>query len=123
MVDDGALERARAAEGDADACLLAIECATRVASVALLRGHSLIAQQASAGDRNHAETLLGMVDAVLLIHMLSPAVANMNPPTSRTGSVPTANTVTSAIRRCSPQRSMPRAIMNPPMKRKMNLLA
>jgi len=44
--------------------LLAIECASQTASAALLRGDRLIGEQACEG-RNHAETLLGLVDAVL----------------------------------------------------------
>ena len=62
-------------------------------------------------------------DAVLLIHMLRPAVAIMNPATSRVGCVPTPQTVSSAIRRCRFHFSTARAIMNPPRNRKMYLLA
>lgn len=45
--------------------LLAIECATAVASVALLRDGELVGEEAAAKGRHHAETLLGLVDAVL----------------------------------------------------------
>lgn len=63
------------------------------------------------------------VVAVLLTHMLRKPVAIMNPPMSRTGLVPTASTVSSAMRRCSPQRCIASAIINPPMKRKITSLA
>jgi len=39
------------------------------------------------------------VVAVLLIHLLSAAVASMNPPTNRAGCEPTALTIRKAIRR------------------------
>ena len=58
MVDTGSLDVATGS------WLLAIECATQTASAALLRGGLLIGEQTCEG-RNHAETLLGMVDAVL----------------------------------------------------------
>ena len=45
--------------------LLAIECATRSASVALLQSGTLVIEETSEGRGNHAETLLGLVDAVL----------------------------------------------------------
>jgi len=45
--------------------LLALETATRVTSVALLRGEELLAEAASAGDRTAAEGLLVAVDSVL----------------------------------------------------------
>ena len=63
------------------------------------------------------------VVAVLLIHMLRKAVAIMNPPTMRSGRVPTTSTVSKAIRRCRFQRSIASAIINPPMNRKISLLA
>lgn len=63
------------------------------------------------------------VVAVFDTHMLMNAVAAMNPPTIRAGRMPAVRTVTSAMRRCNPQRCMARASMNPPMKRKMRSLA
>ena len=63
------------------------------------------------------------VEAVLLIHMLKPAVASMNPAIRRVGCVPAPRTVSSAMRRCKFHFSTARAIMNPPRKRKMNLFA
>lgn len=63
------------------------------------------------------------VVAVLLTHMLRKPVASMKPPTMRTGDVPTARTVTSAMRRCRPQRCIASAIMKPPMNRRINSLA
>ena len=56
---------------------------------------------------------------VMLVFAVVMAVAAMNPPTSRAGLVPAARTVNRAIRRCRFHRSMARASMNPPMKRKM----
>jgi tRNA threonylcarbamoyladenosine biosynthesis protein TsaB len=45
--------------------LLAIESATRVASVALLRGERLLAERASLPGQHHAERLLPMLDELL----------------------------------------------------------
>ena len=59
------------------------------------------------------------VVAMLEIHMLSVAEAIMNPATSMGGREPTKSMMVRAMRRCRPQRSMARAIMKPPMKRKM----
>jgi hypothetical protein len=57
------------------------------------------------------------VVAVLLTHIDSPAVASMNPPTIRRGRVPTARSVSSATRRCSPHRCIASASTNPPRNR------
>ena len=57
--------------------------------------------------------------AVLLIHMLSSALATMMPSTRRAGEPPSFSTVHRAMRRCNPLRSMPRASRKPPRKRKM----
>ncbi len=67
MADDGSLDDGggTGATGEAGRWLLAIECATRTASVALLQGDALVGQQACDGRGNHAETLLGMLDVVL----------------------------------------------------------
>ena len=64
-----------------------------------------------------------MAVAVLLTHMLRKAALTMKPPTTASGRVPTAETTVSAIRRGSPQRSIPRASRNPPRKRKTRGLA
>jgi len=45
--------------------LLAIECATKGASVALLRDGVLVDEKSAPDGRHHAETLLGLVDTVL----------------------------------------------------------
>ena len=45
--------------------LLAVECATAGASVALLREGVLVGEKSAPDGRHHAETLLGLVDAVL----------------------------------------------------------
>ncbi len=63
------------------------------------------------------------VAAVLLIHMLNKALASMKPSTMVARLVPTRRTMCNAIRRCSPQRSMPNAMMKPPMNKKTLLLA
>lgn len=57
--------------------------------------------------------------AVLDTHMDRKPVASMKPSTSILGLVPTASTVSSAIRRCRFQRCIVRASMNPPMNRKI----
>lgn len=44
---------------------LAIECATRVASVAVARGDEILALRQGASDQHHAERLLAEIDAVL----------------------------------------------------------
>jgi tRNA threonylcarbamoyladenosine biosynthesis protein TsaB len=51
--------------GDSPPLLLALETATRTASVALLRGEELIAEETGRPDRTAAESLLPAVDAVL----------------------------------------------------------
>ena len=45
--------------------LLAVECDTAGASVALLREGVLVGEKSAPGGRHHAETLLGLVDEVL----------------------------------------------------------
>lgn len=45
--------------------VLAIECATSIASVALMRGGELACEERAPNGRHHAETLLPLVDAVL----------------------------------------------------------
>lgn len=45
--------------------LLAVECATADASVALFRDGVLVGEKSTHEGRHHAETLLGLVDAVL----------------------------------------------------------
>ena len=45
--------------------LLAVECATTAASVALLRDGALVGEKSARDGRHHAETLLGLVDGVL----------------------------------------------------------
>lgn len=74
MVDSGPLDLARDSGRDRESqsdsgdgtgsWLLALECATQIASAALLRGGQLVGERAREG-RNHAETLLGLVDEVL----------------------------------------------------------
>jgi hypothetical protein len=61
--------------------------------------------------------------AVLLTHMLSAAVAPMNPAIRLAGRVPTRLMIVSAMRRCSPQLWSAAAMMKPPMKRKITGLA
>ena len=61
--------------------------------------------------------------AVLLIHMLISAVANITPPMRFEGRVPAANTVHSASRRCRFQRSIASAIKNPPINKNTFLSA
>jgi hypothetical protein len=60
--------------------------------------------------------------AVLEIHIERKAAATMNPRMSRRGPPPMRRMMTRAMRRWSPHRSMARAIMKPPMNRKMVLL-
>jgi tRNA threonylcarbamoyladenosine biosynthesis protein TsaB len=45
--------------------LLAVECATRTASVALARGEEIFAVRSAHSDRHHAESLLAEIDALL----------------------------------------------------------
>jgi len=45
--------------------LLAIECATRTASVALARGERTLVVRSADSDRHHAESLLAEIDAAL----------------------------------------------------------
>jgi tRNA threonylcarbamoyladenosine biosynthesis protein TsaB len=45
--------------------LLAVDCATRSASVALGRGDDVLALRSASSERHHAESLLGEIDAVL----------------------------------------------------------
>ncbi len=45
--------------------LLALECATATASVALLRDEEIVCEEVSEDRRHHAQTLLGLVDRVL----------------------------------------------------------
>ncbi|MEE2662841.1 MAG: tRNA (adenosine(37)-N6)-threonylcarbamoyltransferase complex dimerization subunit type 1 TsaB [Myxococcota bacterium] len=45
--------------------LLAIECATRTASVAIARGEQILVVRSARSDRHHAESLLAEVDAAL----------------------------------------------------------
>ena len=49
----------------ASARLLAVECATKRASVALLVGDDVVASRSASSDRHHAESLLAEVDALL----------------------------------------------------------
>lgn len=45
--------------------LLAVECATRVASVALARGSEVLAVRSAPSDQHHGESLLAEIDALL----------------------------------------------------------
>lgn len=65
MADDGTLERDARDAKQATSWLLAIECATRSASVALLNEGLLTGERISRDRGNHAETLLGLVDDLL----------------------------------------------------------
>ena len=60
-----------------------------------------------------------MTVAVFDIHMESSAVASMNPSTRRRGWPPTAYTMDSAMRLCTPEACSPNASRKPPRKRKM----
>ena len=55
------------------------------------------------------------VVAVFEIHMLNPAVANMNPASNRRGCPPASTKMFKANRRCSCHRSKARAMRKPPM--------
>ena len=57
----GAAPRAPGAE----VLLLAVESATSVPGVAVLRGEELLVELAQPGDQHHAETLLPLVDRAL----------------------------------------------------------
>ena len=59
-----------------------------------------------------------IVAAVLLIHMLSPAAASMNPATTRRGEVPVKRSVCRASRSWTCHRSSPSASRKPPRYRK-----
>jgi len=56
--------------------LLAFETATRAASIALLRGGDLVAEECTTGDRSTAETLLPALDALLAGAGLTPAAVD-----------------------------------------------
>ena len=45
--------------------LLAVECATRTASVALVRGGDVLSTRSARSDQHHAESLLSEIDAAL----------------------------------------------------------
>jgi tRNA threonylcarbamoyladenosine biosynthesis protein TsaB len=63
VVDDGSLGAHGSERGAA--WLLAIECATRSASVALLRDGAVVGERTCLDRGNHAEHLLGMLDDLL----------------------------------------------------------
>ena len=72
--------------------------------------------------RNNAATEIAMgniitVVALLLIHMLTKAVATMNPANTRLTRDPVCPTIQNATRSCSRHRCKPRASTKPPRKR------